>query len=120
MGILLNITPSIKPARNGMGWQSGRLQGEMCSMISVTGRKQYSVRVRSQWARHALSESLLRLSLTEVLKDSSEELIDNKDEILSGWGPLGTCIAFDSFNSENIQHYNHGLFLCLYFKKILP
>lgn len=72
---------------------------------------------QKQWAQHALSESLLRLSLTEVLKDSSEELLDNKDEILSGWGPLGTCIAFDSFNSENIQRYNHGLFLCLYFKK---
>lgn len=69
-------------------------------MISVTGRKQYSVHVRSLWAGHVFSESSLRLSLTEVLKDGSEELLDHKDEVLSSQGPLETCIIFDSLTAR--------------------
>jgi hypothetical protein len=55
--------------------------------------------------------------LTEDLKNSSEELLDNKDKILSGKGTTWKPVVSDSFNSENIQLYNHGLFSRLYLKK---
>lgn len=89
-------------------------------MISVTGRKQYSVHVRSLWAGHVLSESSLRLSLTEVLKDSSQELLDHKDEILSGQGPLESCIIFDSLTARIYSVTIMAYFMLILLKKILP